>query len=352
MVVLSLFDGISCGQLALKRAGFNVEAYYASEIEDSAQMIALKNFPDTVEIGDVTKVSFKDGVLMTERGVFNVGKVDVLLGGSPCTDFSFIGYALGMQHEGVQILTYEHYKSLKDAGAEFTGQSYLFWEYVRLLKEVSPDYFLLENVLMAPQWEKVITDALEVMPVRINSSLVSAQNRPRLYWTNIPGVTAPEDKGIKLDDILDPDAPTKDVCRSKLIKKALPKIVTKYGYIPERFNAYNLAEIKYKACALSRGSMVTSSCATLILVQCKRGSHKVVDGIMDDKYPVRLPDGRYNVRRLDFTEMERLQTLPDGYTNVESIGKQKRSATIGNCWTVDVVAYILSRINEDTSEDW
>lgn len=352
MVVLSLFDGISCGQLALKRAGICVDAYYASEIEDSAKKITLKNFPETVEIGDVTKVSYKDGTLTTERGVFEVGKIDLLLGGSPCTDFSSIGNTLGMQCEGEQILTYERYQELKNSGATFSGESYLFWEYVRLLKEVCPDYYLLENVVMSVQWEKVITDTLKTTPVRINSSLVSAQNRPRLYWTNIKGVGTPEDMGIKLDDILDINASTEDVCGSVIVRKSLPKLVTKYGYIPEKFNAYNVSEVGYKACTLSRGSMVTSSCATLILTPCENGLHEVVGGIMDDKYPVKVTDGRYNIRRLSITEMERLQTLPDGYTEVESVGNQKRSTALGNCWTVDIVAYILSCINENASEDW
>jgi len=226
----------------------------------------------------------------------------------------------------------------------FDGQSYLFWEFVRILKEVNPTYFLLENVVMAKKWENIITQNVGVEPLRINSSLLSAQNRPRLYWTNIKNITLPNDTEVLLTDILDPDADKKDVVYCQTVQRALPRLIKKYGYIPERFNAYNASEIKEKGCALSRGSMITSSCATLLFVPCDDGCHTIKNQMMDGQYPVQLPDGKYNIRKLSLLEQERLQTLPDHYTNVMGVKDQKRSEMIGNGWTVSVIKYIFSHI--------
>lgn len=342
MVVLSLFDGISCGRIALERAGFQVSRYYASEIEPNAIKVALKNYPDTVEIGDICKVSYRDGILSTEKGEYEVGKIDLVCGGSPCTNFSSIGYANGMVSGSVEILSLEQYLDLKRQNAQFEGQSYLFWEYLRILKEVQPKWFLLENVVMAKKWERIINDALGMEPLRINSSLLSAQNRPRLYWTNIPGITMPEDKSVRLDTILDAKADDADVSHCLTIQRCFPRLMVKYGYIPERFNAYNAAELSQKGCALSRGSMVTSSCATLLFVKKKDGRHVVEKGMLDGQYKTKLKAGRYNLRKLSILECERLQTLPDGYTDQEGVTQQKRNEMIGNGWTVDVIAHIFS----------
>ena len=281
MNVLSLFDGIGCGRIALDRAGIRVDSYYASEIEKNSIAIAESNHPDIIEIGDVSEVSYNNGILHTENGDFMVGHIDLLIGGSPCTDFSSIGYANGMKSGQTEILSLSQYLALKEQGVHFNGQSYLFWEYVRILHEVKPDFFLLENVIMAKKWQKIIDDTMDMSPITINSSLVSAQNRPRLYWTNIKNIGPVPDKNIPLEDILDKSAAKKDVSHCQTIQKSFPKLVEKYGYIPEKFNAYNITEIKDKACALSRGSMVTSSCATLIFVKCKDGIHVVDGGIMD-----------------------------------------------------------------------
>lgn len=168
--VLSLFDGMSCGQIALERAGIEVENYFASEIDKYAMRIALKNYPNTQQLGSVTEV----------KG-FDLPTIDLLIGGSPCQDLS---------------------KS-KTNGEGLNGErSGLFWEYVRILNEVKPTYFLLENVVMKKEWEDVITETLGVSPIEINSNLVSAQNRRRLYWTNIPNITQPDDKGINLIDVI------------------------------------------------------------------------------------------------------------------------------------------------------
>ena len=247
----------------------------------------------------------------------------------------------------VEIKSLDQYMHLKSEGAKFTGQSYLFWEYIRLLHEIKPTYFLLENVVMAKKWQTVINEAIGYEPIHINSSLVSAQNRPRLYWTNIPNVQIPKDKNILLDNVLSETASTDDVSHCQTVQKNMEKLQEKYGYIPTRFNAYNCAEIKDKACALSRGSMVTSSCATLLFVPLKNGIHIVQNGILDGKYNTKLMDGRYNIRKLSIMEMERLQTLPDNYTNVAGVGNQKRCSAIGNGWTVDVIAHILSYLKND-----
>lgn len=342
MIVLSLFDGISCGLLALNRCGIKVDKYFASEIEPYAMDVAQKNHPSIIEIGDITKISYKNGILYTPSKEYNVGHINLICGGSPCTNFSSIGYANGMSSGDIEILSLEQYLKLKEQNVVFDGQSYLFWEYCRLIKEVQPDYFLLENVVMAKKWENIISDSLGVVPIRINSSLLSAQNRPRLYWTNIKGVEQPKDKCIILDDILCDDADSSDVTYCLTVQRSFPKMIEKYGYIPERFNAYNAAEIKKKACALSRGSMITSSCATLLFVKVENGVHIVKDGIMDGRYKTSLADGTYNIRKLNLTEIERLQNLPDGYTDLPNISDQKRTQMIGNGWTVDVISHIFS----------
>jgi len=172
MNVLSLFDGMSCGQLALDRLGIKVDNYYASEIDKHAIEVTKKNFPNTIHLGDVTKVNGKD-----------LPKIDLLLGGSPCQGFSFAGKQLNFDDP----------------------RSKLFFEFVRLMKECEPTYFLLENVRMKKEYQDVITEHMGVEPVAINSNLLSAQNRYRLYWTNIPNITQPEDKGIMLRDILQSD---------------------------------------------------------------------------------------------------------------------------------------------------
>jgi DNA (cytosine-5)-methyltransferase 3A len=344
MKILSLFDGISCGRLALERAGIQVEAYYASEIDKDAISAAQMNYPDIIQIGDVRFVSYdsQNGILHTENGDIQAGAIDLLIGGSPCTNFSSIGYANGMVSEGTEILTLDQYLSMKAQGASFEGQSYLFWEYIRILDEVRPKYFLLENVKMASKWEKILNDSLKMLPIKINSSLVSAQNRPRLYWTNIQGISAPEDKCISLRNILDDDADTTDVSHCQTIQLSFPKLVQRYGYVPESFNAYNITEITDKAPALSRGSMVTSSCAVTLFAPVANGKHTVKNGMLDNKYPTKLTDGQYNLRRLSIKEMERLQTLPDGYVDKAASSSSKKGNIIGNGWTVDIISHIFS----------
>lgn len=184
MNVLSLFDGMSCGQIALDQLGIPVDKYFAAEIDKHAIKVAKANYPDMVHLGDVREVRTKHGGLhaMNENGVGELYDIDLLIGGSPCQGFSFAG----------QQLNFDDPRSM------------LFFEYVRLLKALNPRYFLLENVKMKKESQDIISEYLGVEPIEINSNLVSAQNRKRLYWTNIPVDGLPEDKGIVLADILEP----------------------------------------------------------------------------------------------------------------------------------------------------
>jgi DNA (cytosine-5)-methyltransferase 3A len=219
--VLSLFDGMSCGQQALERSGVNVLEYYASEIDKHAIAVTQHNYPNTMQLGSVINV---DG--------YNLPKIDLLIGGSPCQSFSFAGKRKGMSTKcETEILTLEHYLQLKNEGYEFEGQSYLFWEYMRLLNEVKPKYFLLENVMMGEKWERVLSKAIGVKPIEINSALVSAQNRRRLYWTNIGMqpmglfgdmatiIKQPKDKGILLKDILESEVESKYFISDTMISR-------------------------------------------------------------------------------------------------------------------------------------
>ena len=215
---------MSCGQQALERAGIKVDNYYASEIDKHAISITQKNYPNTVQLGSVVNVD-----------VHTLDKIDLLIGGSPCQSFSFAGKRKGMStKDEIEILSLDQYLELKEQNFEFEGQSYLFWEYMRILtdlRKINPDIkFLLENVMMGEKWEKVLSRAIGVNPIEINSSLVSAQNRRRLYWTNIgmqPAglfgdlesvIVQPKDRGILLKDILQTEVNEKYFLSDKMIK--------------------------------------------------------------------------------------------------------------------------------------
>ena len=217
MIVLSLFDGMSCGRIALQELGIPVTKYYASEVDKFAIQNTMANFPDTIQLGDVRNI---DGRAL--------GHVDMLIGGSPCQSFSFAGKRAGMSTtEKVEIYTLSRYLELKAAGVQFEGQSYLFWEYMRILnelRETNPGIlFLLENVEMGKKWEKVLSDAIGITGVHINSALVSAQTRKRIYWTNIrtrpsdalfdptthTDIPRPKDRELYLKDITEDNVPEK-----------------------------------------------------------------------------------------------------------------------------------------------
>jgi len=212
---------MSCGQQALERNGIKVDNYFASEIDKYAITVTMANYPNTKQLGSVVDV---DG--------YSLPKIDLLIGGSPCQSFSFAGRRKGMSTKDEQeIITLDHYLELKNEGFEFEGQSYLFWEYMRLLNEVKPKYFILENVEMGERWEKVLSKAIGVNGVHINSSLVSAQNRKRIYWTNIglepmglfgfpeSIIEQPKDKGIILKDILEDEVDERFILSDKIQKR-------------------------------------------------------------------------------------------------------------------------------------
>lgn len=240
MKVLSLFDGMSCGQIALKECGIKVDTYYASEVDKFAITQTQLNFPDTIQLGDVRNIDAR-----------TLGHIDLLIGGSPCQSFSFAGKRAGMStKQNEEIYTLERYLELKQAGFEFEGQSYLFWEYIRILHEIretNPDVlFLLENVEMGKKWENVLSEAIGLRGVHINSALVSAQNRRRIYWTNIrtrreglfgevfTDIPQPKDRHLFLHDIIDEKADKKYFLSNEVLDNLLRHKVTQkskgFGY--------------------------------------------------------------------------------------------------------------------------
>lgn len=310
MRVLSLFDGISCGQVALERLGLEVEEYYASEIDKSAIQVAKSNYPNTIEIGDVREV---------ESRKYN--GIDLMLFGSPCTNFSSSGNRKGMlTKDKEEILDLDTYIRYKEEGKEFIGQSYLFWEAIRILREVKPKYFLMENVKMDKKWEEIVSKELGVEPIEINSSLVSAQNRVRLYWTNIPRVGELEDKGIKLKDILE----DKEWNKATIVGRRIDERGHRQDYNKE-IEIVQCLEVR--ASNREKSNCLTTVQKDNVLTPMGIGRHI-------DVYGRKLPY-RYYSR----VEYERLQTLPEGYTDCVSESVAKR--LIGNGWTVDVISYLL-----------
>lgn len=240
MKVLSLFDGMSCGQIALKECGVKVDTYYASEVDKFAIAQTMLNFPNTIQLGDVRNIDAR-----------TLGHIDLLIGGSPCQSFSFAGKRVGMStKQNEEIKTLKRYLELKKDGFEFEGESYLFWEYMRVLEEIretNPDVlFLLENVEMGNKWEGVLTEAIGLRGVHINSALVSAQNRRRIYWTNIrtrreglfgevfTDIPQPKDRHLFLHDIIDEKADKKYFLPNEALDNLLRHKVTQkskgFGY--------------------------------------------------------------------------------------------------------------------------
>lgn len=308
-IVISLFDGISCGQVAFERAEIPVDKYFASEVDKYAIKVTQKNYPSTIQLGDVSKITYKDGTLYTENGEYYIGEVDILIGGSPCQSFTFAGKREGMvTDENIEITTLEQYLELKENGFSFKGQSYLFWEYARLLKEIKPIYFLLENVKMQKHWQDVITRTIGVKPIHINSELLSAQRRNRLYWTNINNgeIEQPKDLGLLLKDVIREE----DNDKYHLTKIHHQAFLKSYKWTP------NYLDEKSKP---------------LLASYYKQPPHCPY-------IPCEQSESGY--RMLSPVECERLQTLKDDYT--EGISKTQRYKCIGNGWTVDVIAWILN----------
>lgn len=316
MNVLSLFDGISCGMIALERANIKVDNYYASEIEESSIMISKDNYPDIIRMGDITNWREWDLDLST---------IDLVLGGSPCQGFSRQGVGLNFEDPRSKLF-------------------FVFDDIVKEVKRLNPkSHFLLENVHMKKEWEKVITDYVGVEPIDINSKLVSAQNRPRLYWTDIEGVQQPEDKGINLINVINTYKELDNAVRvngitfdgsfsdnsMKLVSNWNGEVrvsqSTIQGYIvAEDGDGVNLSFPNSKS---RRGRVIKGKTNTLD-TQCNIGCY--YNGI---------------IRKLDITELELLQTLPVGYTEIANERDAKKA--IGNGWTVDVIAHILSYLKND-----
>jgi DNA (cytosine-5)-methyltransferase 3A len=298
-VVLSCFDGIGGGITALKRAGINFKKYYASEVEESAMTISMTNHNEIIQLGDIrniTKAMFKE-------------KVDIIIGGSPCQGFSFAGRRKGMiDVEHKQITTLDQYLKLKAEGFEFIGQSYLFWEFIRLVRELKPKYFLLENVLMTKNWLYVISRELDVLPIHINSNLVSFQNRDRLYWTNIPNVSEPKDLGIRVGYVI-------------------PGAIGGFGSRGvDKGNKHPNGKIKWEQKTTTRKDHKVNCITT------KKGSLAQIE----------FQDG--SIRYMTVEEAEKAQTLPKGYTNVPGVSQTERWKGIGNGWTIDVISHLLKNL--------
>lgn len=377
MNILSLFDGLSSGMIALERAGIPVDNYYASEIDKYAIDVSNVNYPNIIRLGDVREIDPS-----------TVPKIDILLGGSPCTNFSFAGKRAGMTTKcKEEILNIDHYLQLKNDGFEFEGQSYLFWEYVRIkiyLEKRNPDlYFLLENVMMSDKWKNVLNKAINALPIEINSALVSAQNRKRQYWTNIEGVEQPEDKEILLQDILE----TGDMSTYEHTQKAIDYMNREVsdGRNHWDFAHHSDSDSNKPACVVAnfkkgvpynvlidrrdiksasiygrrlKPDGKRGSSNDLPLIQCLETStnptkSRCLTTVSKDTLLTNLPEGRhidaYNTlkenvhyRKLTPIECERLQTVPDNYT--ACVSNSNRYKILGNGWTIDVIAHILKNV--------
>lgn len=347
MNVLSLFDGMSCGQIALTELGCFPDKYYASEVDKFAIQQTTHVFPDTIQLGDVTKVD-----------VSKLDKLDLLIGGSPCQSFSFAGKQVGMvTTDKVDITDLQTYLDLKEMGFEFEGQSYLFWEYMRILTDIrkyNPDIkFLLENVVMSKKWEAVLTKAIGVEPVKINSNLVSAQNRKRLYWTNIAGIPQPKDEGIYIRDILEDEVDEKYYVSDK----AIQGMINHTGKSTEKGNGFGARVVSPDGKANTLLQRCYKDGKDNLIIAAGRG-RACEDGVIRQHLEPRkdgksiclttvqkgnlLIENRSTLRRLTPRECARLQTVPEWYEWVVSDTQIYRMC--GNGWTVKVIEHILGHL--------
>lgn len=386
--VLSLFDGMSCGQQALERSGIKYNKYYASEIDKYAIRVTQHNYPDTIQIGSVTEVD-----------VSNLDPIDLLIGGSPCQSFSFAGKRNGMTTTcNEEIYTLEKYLELKNDGFKFEGESYLFWEYMRILTDIrkyNPNVlFLLENVEMGNKWERILSEAIGIYGVHINSALVSAQNRKRIYWTNIrvreeglfgelhSDIPQPEDRGIFLKDVLEDNVSEKYYLSDKMLnyfnnraanfnngKINIRNENDKATTITASCKSVDISDnfIKDSNCVAMRGRKMTDKSNTLMasttnfmryeglserhLANLKNGDEKA-NSFLSSSWKGAQANGMTlvaehpigaRIRRLTPVECERLQTVDDNYTSC--VSDTQRYKMLGNGWTIDVIAHIFSFIN-------
>lgn len=309
--VLSLFDGISCGKLALGMCGTGVDAYYSSEINEYAIKVSSHNNPDIVQIGDVKNVNGN-----------NFKGIDLLIGGSPCVDFSLHGKHNGMVSENCgEVLTLEQYLRNKDENI-YMNESSLFWEFARVFREAKPTYFFLENVKMEKKWENIITETLGVGPISINSKKYSCQFRNRYYWTNIPNVAGYE---------------------SFLNDETLPDVLEntvddKYRLPYDEFSKITITDMASKKYIgyVNRGEKIPKF-EDLIYCNGKIGTLCASD--YKNKKKV-FHNGTF--RYLTPLEAERCQTIKDNYT--DCIDDDHRYECIGNGWTVNVVASFFKNL--------
>jgi DNA-cytosine methyltransferase len=345
MRVLSLFDGLGGGLIALKKLNIKPDIYYRSEIEPYANTIFYKNNEDInyVDLGDVREIDTN-----------NLKNIYLLIGGSPCTNFSFSGKRNGMTtKENIEVTSLEQYLKLKEQRFEFEGQSYLFWEFVRILKAIKPKYFLLENVKMAKKWQNIIDNTLNTKAIMFDSSLVSAQHRKRLYWTNINNIKPLNDKNITLKDVI-----------NKINENVFEKNIKKeneYLYKPFLVNnkkfLISKSVLPYIAKNIRKQTdKIIPTLNGFCSLDCKSGfqDHKI--GII--KTPT-LRAGNSNtyildtisykncfyIRKLLPIEWEKLQNLPNNYT--EGVPTTQRYKMIGNGWTIDIIVHILKHIKEN-----
>lgn len=305
ITVLSLFDGISCGQIALERAGIEVDTYYASEIKKHAIETTLKHYPETVEIGDVRKVWYNDGTLYTEKGNFKVGEIDLLIGGSPCQNFSIARVSMGT-------------KKMEGLNGD---KSSLFYEYLRLKRMVAPRYFLLENVRMKKDSENELNSYMGVEGIHINSKLVSFQLRERIYWSNIKGITLPEDKKVSFQEHKDTDS---EYCKLFKVKRT-----------PSRERMWNWG----------KGRETSGNCTNITNAE-KVGCITRKQDRCPNSGLIEFEDFcRYLTRR----EIEKAQTLPVGYTDNLTYGQMQD--VCGDGWTVDVIAHIFKFLKRNLENE-
>ena len=328
MRVLSLFDGISCGRVALERAGIAVDEYYASEIDTHAEKVSKKNYPDIIRLGDVTK--WRE---------WELPKIDLLLAGFPCQAWSVAGKQRGDT----------------DPRGALVHDLIGIWQ---VLREKNPDLkFLFENVKMKKEFLDYINKLFGVEPILINSALVSAQNRQRMYWTNIEGITQPEDRHIFLKDIVHEGFETveKYIVPFDKTLQILDKEVErgKVGYFRKDSQANRVYFIHDKAVTLcgdagggaAKMGQYLFGCITPDRVEKRQNGQRFSEGskfytlTAQDKHGI-LVEGY--IRKLTPVECERLQTLPDGYT--EGISESQRYKCIGNGWTVEVISHMLKNL--------
>jgi DNA-cytosine methyltransferase len=300
MNVLSGFDGMSCGQIALHRARIEVDNYFASEIDKYAIKVTQANFPSTKQLGDIQKVTKAQ-----------TGQIDLLIGGSPCQGFSFAGKQLNFDDP----------------------RSKLFFEFVRLKEELKPRYFLLENVKMKKESQDIISKCMGCQPVLINSSLVSAQNRQRLYWTNIP-FEIPKDKEVMLADILESGFTDREK------SYCLDANYFRGGNL-KRYFQRSSRQLVFTGAA-KRGRYNADGKTTNQQLELRfDGKTNALTTTQKTTLPANLKDLTY--RKLTVTECERLQTVPEGYTN--HVSNTQRYKMLGNGWTVDVISSIFAGLN-------